>query len=467
LYLVGTLPWWRFLRRLTGFTLGLVVLISSSVANEAPRQSAADLIARLQPSVVNISIVRHTKAVAPAGNIATEDMVAQTTAQGSGFFVDPTGVILTNRHVIADAGDIIVTLHDGSRLRASVMAADTANDIALLKVNAGNRVPFLRFADSNLLRPGDQVFIIGNPLGLGSTVTAGIVSALDRNTPDSEAASFIQIDAALNVGNSGGPVFNQEGDVVGVSTALATPGDQGGSVGLGLAIPGNDADFIVDRLIRFSHVQRGWIGIHVQPITADIATALNLPSVSGSIITRIDADSPAVRAQLGAGDIILKLDGDDMAGPRELNRRIASLASGEVAHIAIWRAGTSLTSSVTVGTLPSDSTAPRVPAPRPHIDRGDLGLTLAPLTDDARDRLGIDEHQSGVLVEDVAANSIAWERGITAGSAILMVDRQPVTAPEDVLGAIESAARSHHPFLLLLVAGVHGLHWRPVPLKLN
>jgi serine protease Do len=213
-------------------------------------------------------------------------------------------------------------------------------------------------------------------------------------------------------------------------------------------------------------VQRGWIGIHVQPVTADIAAALNLASVSGSIITRIDADSPAVRAQLGAGDIILKLDGNDMAGPRELNRKIASLANGEVAHFALWRAGTSLTSSVTVGTLPSDSAAPRVPA-GPHIDRGDLGLTLAPLTDDARNRLGIDVHQSGVLVEDVAANSIAWERGITSGSAILMVDRRPVTAPEDVVGAIESAERSHRPFVLVLVAGVHGLHWRPLPLKQN
>jgi S1-C subfamily serine protease len=177
LYLVGSLPRWRFLRRLIGFALGSAALISSAAANEASRQSAADLIAGLQPSVVNISIVRHTKAVAPAGNIATQDMVAETTVQGSGFFVDPTGLILTNRHVIADASDIIVTLHDGSRLRASVMAADTADDIALLKVNAGNRVPFLRFADSNLLRPGDQVFIIGNPVGLGSTVTAGIVSA--------------------------------------------------------------------------------------------------------------------------------------------------------------------------------------------------------------------------------------------------------------------------------------------------
>jgi serine protease Do len=282
----------------------LAALLSTSFADEAPRQSAADLIASLQPAVVNISIVRHTKTVAPAGNIATQDVTAETRVQSSGFFIDPNGIVLTNRHVIADTSEIIVTLHDSSRLRAAIMAVDTTDDIALLKVNAGNPVPFLRFGNSDLLRPGDPAFIIGNPLGLGSTVTAGIVSAVDRNTPDSEAASFIQIDAALNVGNSGGPVFDRAGNVVGVSTALATPNNQAGSVGLGLAIPGNDARFIKDRLMAFGRIQLGWTGIHVQPVTTDIAAALQLPMVSGSIITRIDTDSPAARAQLDAGDIM-------------------------------------------------------------------------------------------------------------------------------------------------------------------
>jgi serine protease Do len=373
--------------------------------------------------------------------------------------------------VVVDASDIIVTLHDSSRLRASIVAADTTDDIALLKVNAGNPVPFLRFGNSDLLRPGDPVFIIGNPLGLGSTVTAGIVSAVDRNTPDSEAASFIQIDAALNVGNSGGPVFNPAGEVVGVSTAFATPGNQSGSVGLGLAIPGNDARFIKDRLMASGEVRPGWIGIHVEPVTADIAVALHVPAVSGSIITRIDADSPAAHAQLAAGDVIVGVDGNDVPGPRALNRKIASLADGSANHVALWRAGTRLTLSVTIGALPSDGAAPtRVEsdvAANSHIDRDDLGLSLGPLTDDARARLGMDPQQGGVLVQGVAPNTTAWERGITSRSVVIMVGTQPVTSPADVLRMIAEAEKGNRTFVMLLVEGARGMHWIPLPLKPN
>jgi serine protease Do len=462
-------PWPRYLRRLLTSALIAIALMSSALADETRRPATGDLIATLQPSVVNISIVRHTKTAAPAGNIATQDTVAETRVQGSGFFVDPSGVVLTNRHVIADASEIVVTLHDGSRLRAAIMATDATNDIALLKVYAGNAVHPLKFGNSDLLRPGDPVFIIGNPLGLGSTVTAGIVSAVDRNTPDSEAASFIQIDAALNVGNSGGPVFDQEGYVVGISTALATTGDQGGSVGLGLAIPGNDARFIVDRLMAFGRVQLGWIGIHVQPVTPDIAAALRLPTVSGSIITRIDADSPAAHAHLDPGDIMLKVDNNDVPGPRELNRKVASLANGSVTPVVVWRAGAPATLSVTVGVLPSDNTASTravsaVPAGR-HVGRADLGLTLVPLTDEAGARLGLAAQRAGVLIEDVVANSTAWERGVIPGSVIVMVDRQTATSPEDVLREIAAAESNNRAFILLLVRGTHGLHWIPLPLE--
>jgi serine protease Do len=456
-------------RSLVAITAVAIALASAASADEPRQQSAAGLIASLQPSVVNVLIIRHKKTAASTANIAAQDTTAETTVQSSGFFIDPMGVILTNRHVVTDASDIIVMLHDSSQLRASIMATDTTDDIALLKVNAGGPVPFLRFGNSDLLRPGDPVFIMGNPLGFGSTVTAGIVSALDRNTPDSEAASFIQIDAALNVGNSGGPVFNQAGEVVGVSTALATPGNQSGSVGLGLAIPGNDAHFIMDRLMAFGQVRLGWIGIHVQPVTADIATALHLPTVAGSIITRIDADSPAAHAQLAGGDVIVRVDGNDMPGPRALNRKIASLAEGSASHITLWRAGIQLTSSVTIGALPSDNAAPTRKGSNllanSHIDRSDLGLSLAPLTDDARARLGMDAEQAGALVQGVATNSTAWERGITLRSAILMVDGQAVTSPADVLRMIEEAEKSKREFVLLLVEGSRGLYWIPLPLK--
>jgi serine protease Do len=436
------------------------------VSSEERLQSTADLIATLQPSVVNLSITRHTKTAASAGNIVGQDSVAEKRVQSSGFFVDPSGVILTNRHVIADAREIIVRLHDSSRLRASVVAVATSNDIALLKVKAGKMVPALKFGNSDLLRPGDSVFIIGNPLGLGSTVTAGIVSALDRNTPESEAASFFQIDAALNVGNSGGPVFNKEGEVVGVSTALATPDNQRGSAGLGLAIPSNDARFTMDQLMSYGRVQLGWIGIHVQPVTAEIASALRLPTVSGSIITRIDDDGPAARARLHDGDIILNVDGEDLSGPRFLNRKIAGKANGSVSRVAIWRAGAQLTFPVTVGELPPNTPAPGSVVPdlqeKPYVNRRDLGLILILLTNDVRARLGMSAQQSGVLVEDVVANSPAWDRGITAGSVIMEVNTRPVTLPSEVLQSIDDASKDSPAVVLLLVQDTPSLHWVPL-----
>jgi serine protease Do len=321
--------------RLSAIAVALVAFALPLSAED--REPLADLVARLQPSVVNITVTRYVRTPAPAGNIVSQDTVTEKTVQSSGFFIDASGVIVTNRHIIADASEIVVRLSDKSRLRASLVADDTSNDIALLKVNAGKPLPALKLGNSDLLRPGDPIFIIGNPLGLGSTVTAGIVSALDRNTPDSESASFIQIDAALNIGNSGGPVFDQSGEVIGISTALATPKNGAGSVGLGFAIPANDARFVVDRLLTTGHVELGWIGIHVQPLTADLATTLQLPRASGAIITRVDNDSPAARAGLGNGDVVLKVDGDEASGPRALNRKLASIKSGAVSQIVNWR----------------------------------------------------------------------------------------------------------------------------------
>ena len=226
----------------------------------------------------------------------------------------------------------------------------------------------------------------------------------------------------------------------------------------------------MDRLIASGQVRLGWIGIHVQPMTANIAAALRLPTDSGSIITRVDADSPAEHARLTGGDVIVGVDGNDMPGPRALNRKIASLAIGSTGHINLWRAGNQLTLPVIIGALPSDSIAPRQgvgldPSANSHISRGDLGLSLAPLTDDARARLGMDARQAGVLVQDVATNSTAWERGIASRSVIVMVDGQPVTSPTDVLQLIEDAEKNKRAFVLLLVEGARGLRWIPLPLK--
>ena len=449
----------------------LIAVFAAAIAAppaSAEQLSIADLVNRLQPSVVNITITRNVKAQAAGGNIVTQDKVEEKKVQSSGFFINSSGVILTNRHVITDAGEILVTLHDGSRLRASVVAEATSNDIALLRVNAGKQVPTVKFGDSDLLRPGDSVFLIGNPLGLGSTVTSGIVSAVDRNTPDSESASFIQIDAALNVGNSGGPVFNKDGEVVGVSTALATPNNQGGSVGLGLAIPGNDAHIIMDRLVKSDQAQPGWIGVHVQPVTEDIAAALRLAAVSGAIITRIDDDSPAAQAQLNSGDVVLKIDDDDVWGTRKLNRKIAALANGKVSRFTVWRAGSEMLIPVTIGELRSNlpgQMAVSGPQQTSDMRRPDLGLKLTLVSDHVRAKLGISTNQAGVLVEDVVPNSAAWDHGIIPGSVILKIDHEPVTSAADVLRTLGDARSSNHRFVLLLVRDTEGLRWTPLPIS--
>lgn len=289
---------------------------------------AADLVAILQPAVVNLSITTHTK-TGDEGNIADQVSVAEHKVQSSGFFIDAAGVIVTNRHVITDATDIIAILHDTTRLRASVLSAASHSDLALLKAHAGKPVPTLHFGDSDRLRPGDPVLLIGNPVGLGSTVTAGIVSALDRVIPESQAGSFFQVDAPLNKGNSGGPVFNMDGEVVGISTAFATAGNEGGSVGLGFAIPSNETRATVDHLIAEGRDALGWIGVHVQPVTDEIAAAAGLPGARVSVITRVERDSPAVQAGPQGGDIITRIDNDDAMEPRRITRKIAGSTVGQ------------------------------------------------------------------------------------------------------------------------------------------
>jgi serine protease Do len=446
----------------------ILLTLFPSLADQPP-PSAADLIATLQPAVVNISIVRYVKkAGADEGNMADQATISERRVQSSGFFIDSSGIIVTNRHVIADASEIIVILHDTTRLKASVLATAAQSDIALLKVNANKAVPTVKFGDSNGLRPGDPVFVIGNPLGLGSTVTAGIVSALDRNTVESESGSFLQIDAALNLGNSGGPVFNTDGEVVGVSTALVTTGNEGGSVGLGLAIPGNDVRFVVDRLLNHGRLQLGWIGAHVQQVTVDIASAVGVSAAIGSIITGVDDDSPAVRAGLSDGDIILKVGGENVKGPQSLNRKIASSRIGSVTELVIWRDGIQRTVPVAIGESPTDSAMSKSAAPRSgeptRISRRDLGLVLGPITDDLRAKFAMTPQQAGVVVEDVVANSVAADRGIIAGSLIVNVNRQPITSPADVQLRVDAARKESRSFVLMLVRSSEGLRWMALPL---
>jgi serine protease Do len=445
----------------------LTLLLPALAQHREP--STADLIDALQPAVVNISVIRYDRTKAVEGNMAAQTKIAEHRIQGSGFFIDPSGILITNRHVIADAGEIFVILHDTTRLKASVIATAAQSDIALLKVNVGRAVPTVTFGDSDGMRPGDPVFVIGNPFGLGSTVTSGIVSALDRNVTESESGSFFQIDAALNPGNSGGPVFDKAGTVVGVSTALVNPGSENSSVGLGLAIPGNDVKFTVRRLLDNGRVQLGWIGAHVQQVTTDIASAVRLPAVLGSIVTEVDDNSPAARAGLNDGDIILKVGEQDVIGPRSLNREIASATIGSVTKLVIWRDGIQQTIPITIGESHADRTSSKSSASQAgeatRIVHHDLGLVVGPITEDIRAKLGLTPQQTGVMVQDVLANSAAADRGITAGSLIMNVNRQSVASPADVQQGIDAARKENRSFVLVLVRGTQSLRWVVLPLN--
>lgn len=435
-------------------------------ASAAP--PAADMLATVLPGVVNITILSHVKAGPVDGNMVSQPTTTDHADQSSGFFITQSGLIVTNRHAIAGASEITVSLHDSTRLSACVVAVAAQTDIAILKVHPDRPMTPMLFGDSDALLPGDPVFLAGNPIGLSSTVTAGIVSALDRNTEQSGFGSFFQIDAALNHGNSGGPVLDARGAVIGVATALLSAGGETGSVGLGFAIPGLEAKLVVERLLHDGELHLGWIGAHIQPVTPDIAAAVQLPAATGSIVTEIDVDSPATRGGLAVGDVILRLADGDGTGPRTLNRRIAGSSQGAVVDLVVWRNGAQRTVPVVIGESPADKALakpPTTPACGPaRDDRPDLGLVLGPITGDVRSRLGLHPQETGVLVTDVAAGTVAADRGIPVGSLIENVQRRPVSTAADVQAGIDAARRERAGFVLMLVRNARGLRWVALPL---
>lgn len=450
--------------------LAAVALLAFPPAFGQPATSSADLITGLLPEVVNLSLTKYEKAPAAPGNMTSQPSVTQERTQASGFIIDPSGIIVTNRHAVSDAGDIMVILDDGTHLRGTVLAAAPQSDIALLKVNADRPLQSVRFGDSDKLRPGDPVYVIGNPFGFGSTVTSGIVSALDRETPESGAGSFIQIDAALNRGNSGGPVFNPRGEVVAISTALYSPAPETGFVGIGYAIPVNDARFIIDQLRTGGRARLGWIGSHVQPVSADIAAAVSLGAPTGSIVLHVGDGTPAAHAGLTAGDIILKVGDSDAPKPLILNREIEQSPIGSTVALTIWRAGASQVLPVIISESPADTTGPKADAgtvrQEVRVARDDLGLIVGPVTEEISHTLGLAAVPGvGVAVSRVVANSVAADHGIAPGTLILNIDRQPVTSSADVQQRIDTARSNRRAFVLLLVQDRSGLHWVSLPLS--
>jgi serine protease Do len=392
----------------------------SPAANAAPRPpGSSELVATLLPTVVAIEAIQRAR---PASD--EQAAVIGGAYTGSGFIIDPSGLIVTNHHVVENAVDLYVTLSDKTRVRADVIYVSPI-DMVLVKINAGRPLQVIKWGDSAKRRPGDSVIAIGDPLAVGITVTAGIISALDRSIGETIYDDFLQTDAAINHGNSGGPLFNLQGEVIGVNTAIISPGS--GSAGLGFSIPSNNVKFIVDEYKEYGRVRLAYFGAEVQPVTQDIAESVGLPSPQGVIVADVAPGSPAANAKLRRGDIILKLNDNDLDEPRTYNRIAAISPFGEPVPLVLWRAGAEQTLSVTLVESPR-SQSPAAASPTTtaqgksnEVTASTLGLTMSPITDDLRTKFNLSPSQKGVVITDVQPQSLADQRGLKPGNVVIQV----------------------------------------------
>ena len=421
--------------------------------------SQADLVRGLLPSVVNIIARAQIARPASEMNAAQSDPGPQYETRvnaGSGFVVDPSGVIVTNWHVVDAAYEITVTFADGERAKAEVLNAARLVDIALLKVEVGHKLRAVKWGDSTKVQIGDPVLAIGNPLGVGLSVSAGIISALNRNLMDTPYDDFIQTDAPINHGNSGGPLFNMKGQVIGINTALISP--TSGNAGLGFAIPSRDASFVVDRLLHFGWVRPAWLGVKIQAVTPDIASAIGMADPHGSIIAWVVGGGPAAKAGMQIGDIVTRFGDTVPTDDRDLLRLIASSAPNSHVALTVLRDGKPVVLPVTLAEWPKmqweERDAP-VKVETPHWTiPPDLGLTVTPVTNamfakgefppDAKD-------MAAVKVTAIRKNTDAARRGVAVGDLILRVDDTEIGSTAKLRQTIDHARAEHRHFALFLV----------------
>jgi len=441
---------WAFLLAVPGFARG------------AP-ESFADLSAQLLPTVVNISTSQTLKAgqkspvlQAPPGspleelfkNFSGPNLPRHVTSLGSGFVIDPSGFIVTNNHVIEDADQITVTLNDGTTLPAKLVGRDDKTDLALLKINPRHPLPAAHFGDSDKARIGDWVIAIGNPFGLGSTVTAGIVSARNRNIDAGPYDEFIQTDAPINRGNSGGPLFDMTGSVVGINSAIYSP--SGGSVGIGFSIPSNLARDVIGQLRAFGQVRRGWVGVNIQQVTQDLAEGLGLPGAIGALVGNVAPGGPADKAGIKTRDVILGFDGKKITDPRTLSRLAAGTPVGKTVNVEVLRNRQHIILHLTVQRL-AEPPKPQKGAPPKPRKTTQLGLSLSPLDAGARNTFRVPGGVEGVVVTDVELGSLADEKNFHAGDVIVAVQDQQVRRPEDFQRRIDADAKAGRKVEVLLV----------------
>ena len=444
-------------------------------AKTSDRGSFADVVDELLPAVVNISSTQRIEEPEdypempqfPPGS-PFEDFFDQFMDQhgqnmpmippaslGSGFVIDAEkGYIVTNNHVVKDADEVRVTFHDDSTVHAEVIGRDEKTDLAVLKVESKKKLTAVKFGNSDVLRVGDWILAIGNPFGLGGTVTAGIVSARQRDINSGPYDDYIQTDASINRGNSGGPMFNTDGEVIGINTAIFSP--SGGSVGIGFAIPSALAEPVISQIVEFGRTRRGWLGVRIQSMTEEIAESLGLPSTEGALVASVNEGGPAALAGIQAGDVILKFNGQGINQMRNLPRVVAGAPIDSEADVIYWRDGKEIQTKVKVGELEkAEEEGLIAKGPRETGGSGtsidSVGLTLKPMSDTLRQDYGIERGVEGVVIDGVANLSEAAKKGLLDGDVIVEINQQPVTEPEKVVEIIEKAQQNGRTSVLLLI----------------
>jgi serine protease Do len=415
----------------------------------------ADLVAQVKPAVVSVTTKLEVRPTAdegpsafgmmPGGGMQQEHPQA-VEARGSGFIIDANGTIVTNNHVVKDARSVSVTLADGTTLPAHVVGRDQRTDLAVLKVDSKTPLPYIKLGDSSKVRVGEWVVAMGNPFGLGGTVTAGIVSAKGRDIGEGPYDQFIQIDAPINQGNSGGPLFTQDGKVVGVNSAILSP--TGGSIGIGFAIPSNVVKTVAAQLEASGHVTRGYLGVASQPVSDQMAKALHLSGDSGALVANVSPDGPAAKAGVQPGDVIQAINDQKVTNPRDLAVDVAAVKPGDTAKLDILRDGNKQTISVDLASMPNENTAD---SGTEQASQGKVGIALAPLSPDVRSKLDLPQGTKGAVVAQVEPGSAAEAAGIQAGDVIVGVGAKAVTSPDEAVKAIHSATKDKDGALALRI----------------
>jgi serine protease Do len=395
----------------------------------------------------------------PGGPKGGDMQPHKTNSLGSGFIVDTAGIVVTNNHVIADADEISIIMNDGSKFKAELVGVDKKTDLAVLKFKPAKPLVAVKFGDSDKLRLGEWVIAIGNPFSLGGTVTAGIVSARNRDINSGPSDSYIQTDAAINRGNSGGPLFNLDGEVIGVNTLIISP--SGGSIGIGFAVPSKTVAGVVDQLRQFGELRRGWLGVRIQQVTDEIAESLNIKPPRGALIAGVEDKGPAKPAGIEPGDVIVSFDGKDIKEPKDLSRVVADTAVGKEVDVVIIRKGVEQTLKVTLGRLDDGDKAVQAaaktqePVEKPVTQKA-LGLDLASLSKDLRSRYKIKDTVKGVIITNVDTPSDAAEKRLSAGEVIVEVAQEAVSSAADVKKRVDQLKKDGKKSILLLVSNADG-----------